>query len=432
MEADAAPPPLFTCEYDEVTRAVQLMTNRIRPYAWGSRTAIAELQEREVPSAHPEAELWIGAHPGDSSVLQAGGSEPGQPGVSLLDAVAADPVAHLGAEVASRFESRLPFLLKVLAAAEPLSLQAHPTLEQARRGFEAEQAERVPMGSAHRNYKDPLHKPELICALTEFRALCGFREPAVTVQLLSQLASPELDRYVPLLAGQPDEHGTRALFSSIISMPAKVLVPLLDSVLAACIAQVRRGSQFDAEYRTALELGERYPGDPGVLASLLLNRITLQPGEALYLGAGNLHAYLSGTGVEIMANSDNVLRGGLTPKHVDVPELMRVLDFSVGPVPVLRPEQQQPGVGRYPTPIDEFSLAVVDPGAVGPIGEGVTLDHHGPLVLLGVRGEVQARVADGTELPVRSGGSVWVAAADGPVTLSGDGRVFAASDGLTA
>jgi len=288
------------------------------------------------------------------------------------------------------------------------------------------------MGSAHRNYKDPLHKPELICALTEFHALCGFREPAVTVQLLSQLGSPELDRYVPLLAGQPDEHGTRALFSSIISMPAKVLVPLLDSVLAACIAQVRGGSQFDTEYRTALELGERYPGDPGVLASLLLNRITLQPGEALYLGAGNLHAYLSGTGVEIMANSDNVLRGGLTPKHVDVPELMRVLDFSVGPVPVLRPEQQQPGVGRYPTPIDEFSLAVVDPGAVGPSGEGVTLQHHGPLVLLGVRGEVEAHTADGTELPVRPGHSVWVPATDGPVTVTGDGRIFVASDGLTA
>lgn len=403
------------------------MSNRIRPYAWGSRTALAELLGEPTPSAHPQAELWIGAHPGDPSRLVGSGSSAGSAPQSLVDRIAGDPAGQLGSEAVDQFGTRLPFLLKVLAAAEPLSLQAHPTMEQAKAGFAAEERAGIDINAAGRNYKDASHKPELICALTEFHALCGFRDPQQTVQLLAELGCPELDRYLGLLSGQPDENGTRALFSSIISMPSAALDPLLDAVLAACVRRVKDGSEFSAEYRTTLELGERYPGDPGVLAALLMNRVTLQPDQALYLGAGNLHAYLSGTGVEIMANSDNVLRGGLTPKHVDVPELMRVLDFSVGPVPVINPVPDGPGVWRYPTPAKEFALSKLLPDDAP---DGVLLDHSGPQVVLVTAGTAQLHGAAAAPLTVPKGRTAWIPADESGVRITGAATVFLATDGL--
>lgn len=404
---------------------MELMRNPIRPYAWGSRTAIAELLGNPSPAPHPQAELWLGAHPDDSSALV-----PPEPGRPLVDVIAADPAGTVGPAASAEFGPRLPFLLKVLAAAEPLSLQAHPSAEQARRGFEAEEALRLPAHSPDRNYRDRSHKPELICALTRFEALCGFREPAATVELLASLRVPQLDHYLTLLSGQPDEHGVRALFSSLITIPGTTLRPLLGQVLAACVDRVRDGGPFRAEYQTALELGERYPGDPGVLASLLLNRITLAPGDALYLKAGNLHAYLSGLGVEIMANSDNVLRGGLTPKHVDVPELMRVLDFHAGDVPVLRGERDPGGEEVYRTPAREFRLSrMVLTGATGS-AEGWDVTHAGAQVLLVTDGSVTLTDATGRVLEVPQGGSVWVAAEDRGVQVRGDGTIFRALDGL--
>jgi len=407
------------------------MRNRVRPYAWGSRTAIAELLGDPSPAPHPQAELWIGAHPADSSVLVAGtgtgdaATRADAPGRPLVEVIAADPVGTMGGPVHERFGARLPFLLKVLAAAEPLSLQAHPSSAQAERGFALEEAAGIPLSSPQRNYRDSWHKPELICALTEFEALCGFREPTRTVHLLAALEVPALDHYLGLLSGQPDEHGTRALFSSIITIPPSTLGPLLADVLAACVQRVKRGDEFAAEYRTALALGERYPGDPGVLASLLLNRITLQPGQALYLPGGNLHAYLAGVGIEIMANSDNVLRGGLTPKHVDVGELMKVLDFSPGDQPVLHGDPGIAGEWVYRTPAPEFRLSRLEPG---PDRREIT--HPGPQVLLVVDGSIE--VADGRHTVVRvpRGRSLWIGAHDGPVWVSGTGTVFRATDGL--
>lgn len=396
------------------------MHNRIRPYAWGSRIAIAELLGEPSPSPHPQAELWIGAHPADSSLLIDDGAER-----SLAEVIATDPVGALGPDANAVFGSRLPFLLKVLAAAEPLSLQAHPSAEQAARGFALEDAAGLPANSPQRNYRDSSHKPELICALTEFHALCGFREPSVTVRLLAALGVPQLDHYLGLLSGQPDEHGTRALFSSIITIPSVTLGPLLSAVLASCVDKVRAGSEFTTEYRTTLELGERYPGDPGVLASLLLNRITLQPGQALYLPGGNLHAYLSGVGIEIMANSDNVLRGGLTPKHVDVPELMKVLDFATGDVRVLHGDPGMPGEWVYPTPAAEFRLSRLEP-----VDQPREITHPGPQVLFTVDGEIEVSNATGARVRVPRGRSVWVAAAEGPVWVSGRGTAFRATDGL--
>ena len=399
---------------------MELMDNRIRPYAWGSRTAIADLIGAPSPAQHPQAEMWMGAHPGDSSVLLGSAAE--RP---LIECIADKPVLLLGERVEARFGPRLPFLLKVLAAAEPLSLQAHPSEAQAARGFAQEEAAGVPIGASGRNYKDSHHKPELICALTEFHALCGFREPATTVELLAALGVPQLDHYLSLLSGQPDADGVRALFSSILTIPSSVLRPLLTAVLTACVDRLRAGSSFAAEYRTALELGERYPGDPGVLASLLLNRVSLAPGQALYLAAGNLHAYLSGVGVELMANSDNVLRGGLTPKHVDVPELMRVLDFSAGPVDVLNGHESRPGEVVYPTPAPEFRLSRLELSTTG-----LDLTHDGPQVVLVVEGSAVMTDGEGRRLTVDRGRSVWVSASDAGVSITGAGTAFRATDGL--
>ena len=198
-------------------------------------------------------------------------------------------------------------------------------------------------------------------ALGEFEALAGFRPAAAVVELMRALAVTDLDPFVDLLSGQSDADGLRALFTTWITAPQPDLDVLVPAVIDGAIHYVRSGKKkFAAEAKTVLELGERYPGDAGVLAALLLNRITLKPGEAIYLPAGNLHTYLHGVGVEVMANSDNVLRGGLTPKHVDVPELLRVLDFTPASDDVAASQITTDGIELvYDTPAPEFAVSVL-------------------------------------------------------------------------
>jgi mannose-6-phosphate isomerase len=387
---------------------------------------------RPVPTPHPEAELWLGAHPADPSrLVGADGSER-----SLLEVLDADPQHELGSACAQRWGKRLPFLLKVLAAEEPLSLQAHPSAEQASDGFAREEAAGIPLDAPTRNYKDPNHKPELVCALSEFHALAGFRDAHRTLELFAALDVSALKAYAELLAAEPGPEGLRALFTTWITLPQPAVDGLLPHVLDACVLHVKKKGVFARECRTLLELGEAYSGDAGVLAALLLNRVVLQPGEAMYLPAGNLHAYLQGTGVEIMANSDNVLRGGLTPKHVDVPELLRVLDFSCGDVPVLGGEPDGRHLSTYRTPTPEFRLARLDWS--GADAQAVRLDAQGPQILLCTAGRVRVSPEEGGgELELRRGESVWLAAADPaivlrPVDLDADGavQVFRATSGL--
>jgi mannose-6-phosphate isomerase len=402
---------------------VELLRNAVRPYAWGSRTTIAELLGRPVPAPHPEAELWMGAHPGDPSRLD--------DDRSLLDLVEADPVGQLGTDCAGRWGNRLPFLMKILAAEEALSLQAHPSAEQAREGHRREEAAGIPRDARNRNYPDPTAKPELICALTEFHALAGFRDPQRTVRLLRTLETPGLAPYTELLAGQPDLHGLRALFTTWITLPQTSLDTVLPELLDACVLHVKERGEFDLECRTVLELGEAHEGDAGVLAALLLNRIVLAPGEAIYLPAGNLHTYLHGTGVEILANSDNILRGGLTPKHVDVPELLRVLDFSCGDMPVLRGEEVAPGMLRYPTPAPEFELCRLQ----WPLGERheVPLRSTGPQILICTAGAVRLLDTDGNKVELGRGQSVWLPASSPEVHVvpveGAEAQVFRATPG---
>ncbi|RYH70882.1 MAG: mannose-6-phosphate isomerase, class I [Alcaligenaceae bacterium] len=314
-------------------------------------------------------------------------------------------------------------MLKVLAADEPLSLQAHPNLVQARDGFERENADNVPLDSPVRNYRDDNHKPELVVALTRFEALAGFRNVRLTVELFRALGVAELDVCSAQLAALANSSGVRALFTRWITKDGHSAA-LIGEVVEACrryLSMQRDGvvGEFAAEAQTALELGTKYPNDPGVLISLLLNRITLEPGEALYLAAGNLHAYLRGAAVEVMANSDNVLRGGLTPKHVDVPELLKVLDFRPRSVPVVRADGDGPDDSRvYRTPESEFELTQVqlDRSRAG-ASFTATLAAGNPRIVLCTAGSAMLW-SQCTSLELSAGQSAWLPASNPAVTLS--------------
>jgi mannose-6-phosphate isomerase len=361
------------------------ITNTPRDYAWGSTSALAELLGRE-PSGHPEAELWLGDHPGSPARLV------GREG-DLRD-VESGP---------------LPFLLKVLAAASPLSLQAHPTSAQADAGFAREEAAGIPIDDPARNYKDRFHKPELIYALSdEFRALCGFRPVAETREVLAPVADDE--RIAPLLERLRGDSDLRAVFEWIITRGDGVDELIAALVEASAVAD-------DVAWDTVRRLSEAFPGDPGIAISLLMHTAVLAPGEALYLPAGNIHAYLEGLGIELMASSDNVLRGGLTPKHVDVPELLTVLDFTPRPIPNLRPEEPQPGVRVFRPDVPDFVLTVVD-------GVDAEVPLDGPAIVICVRG--RARVG-GRDLD--RGAAVYVQDEDGlrVGAQEADGLVFLAA-----
>ncbi|GAB7071596.1 mannose-6-phosphate isomerase, class I [Mycobacterium hodleri] len=393
---------------------MDVLRGALRTYAWGSHTAIAELTGRHSPTPHPEAELWLGAHPGDPARLEGDGGER-----SLLDTITEDPDGQLGAATRQRFGDALPFLAKVLAAEEPLSLQAHPSAEQAIEGFAREDRLHIPVSAPTRNYRDRSHKPELLVALGPFEALAGFRPVARTVELLRALTVADLDPYINLLSGQADADGLRALFTTWITAPQANLDTLVPLVLDGAVNYLRSGAtEFVSEAKTALQLGELYPGDAGVLAALLLNRISLKPGEGIYLPAGNLHAYLHGMGFEVMANSDNVLRGGLTPKHVDVPELLRVLDFTPTDESELRPRSTREGVEIvYDTPAPEFAVSMLRLDG-DDLGHEIDAParHDGPQVLFCTEGSVQIH-AKSTVLTLDRGAAAWVAADDGPIRL---------------
>ncbi|MEW2481177.1 mannose-6-phosphate isomerase, class I [Mycolicibacterium sp. XJ775] len=394
---------------------MHLLRGAVRTYAWGSRTAIADFTGRPSPTIHPEAELWLGAHPQDPAWLQ---TEHGEK--SLLQAVQDDPEGQLGSVAIGRFGDALPFLVKVLAADEPLSLQAHPSAAQAREGFDREDRLDIPVSSPVRNYRDRSHKPELLVALGQFDALAGFRPVDRTVELMRALAVSDLDPFINLLSDQSDADGLRALFTTWITAPQPDLDVLVPAVLDGAVHYIRSGAKkFAAEVKTVLELGERYPGDAGVLASLLLNRISLGPGEGIYLPAGNLHAYLHGVGVEVMANSDNVLRGGLTPKHVDVPELLRVLDFTPTPEDRLRSETVTEGTETiYRTPAQEFAVSALTVDGEH-LGDEIDVHSHhdGPQLLLCIEGAAVI-YADDDKLTLQRGAAAWVAAEDGPIRLT--------------
>jgi mannose-6-phosphate isomerase len=409
--------------------------NVLRDYAWGSTTAIASLLGRP-ESGRPEAELWIGAHPDSPSVAHV----PGNGSRSPLDAlISSDPEHFLGAESVSAFGPRLPFLAKILAAAQPLSLQVHPSLEQAREGFARENEAGIDPHAPNRNYKDDNHKPEMIFALTPFEALCGFRPAAETRKILQHIAAafpgagqtPQLLQALLEDLDAPDEGaGLRRAFERLI-MGGQGVAEETALVVAALVSETPL-EPYHAELGTVISLNEKYPGDPGVLISLLLNRISLKPGEAVYLPAGNVHAYLHGLGVEVMASSDNVLRGGLTPKHVDVPELLRTVDFHPVAVPMLAAEKTVMDQEIFRPPFREFQLQRIE---LGPDAGPVPLAQAGPAVVIVVAGDVYLDSPKG-DLELSRGGSAFVAAAEAPINVhraagsEGTALAFAVTTGI--
>lgn len=379
------------------------LTNTIRPYAWGSTTAIPTLLGVE-PTGEPQAEMWMGAHPGAPSRIDRGAGEK-----ALSDVIAADPEGELGAAAVARFGPRLPFLFKILAAGAPLSLQVHPDLAQAKAGFEDEERRGIPIDAAHRNYKDPNHKPEMLCALTPFDGLCGFRPPLHSADLLEGLGVGSLKPYADLLRAHPEDAALREVLTAVLTADREEMAHTVTEAAAAA-------ERLGGPYAPYAHLVHDYPGDPGVIAAMLLNHFRLQPGEAVFLGAGVPHAYIEGLGVELLANSDNVLRAGLTPKHVDVPELLRIVKFESGDPTVLRPEGD--GEEVYETPIDEFRLSryLLAPGAASRV-----LPDNTPQILLCTAGSPRAG-----ELSLAPGESVFVPAGE-KVELSGSGTVFRAT-----
>ena len=329
---------------------ISVLKNTIQEYAWGSTQAIPDLLGCKNPELKTQAELWMGAHPKAPSLVQHNGLW-----ISLAELIAKNPVEVLGKKVAQNFNDRLPYLFKALAAAKPLSIQAHPDLNQARDGFHRENAQKIPPDAPHRNYRDDNHKPECICALTPFWALSRFRKISGILFYFEKLNLRQLEVELADFKKEPTPNGLKRFYTSLMTQNLDRQKRIVDDALE----QARGFKSEDPVFNWMLNLAEDYPDDIGVLSPILLNLICLEPGQAVFLDAGELHAYLEGVGIELMANSDNVLRGGLTPKHVDVSELLRILKFEDRDVTLLKPEKSIENERIYPSPAAEFVLSVI-------------------------------------------------------------------------
>jgi mannose-6-phosphate isomerase len=407
---------------------VEQLTCVTRDYAWGSRTLIPRFLG--TPSdGEPQAELWIGAHPGAPATLSDG---------SRLDEhIRAHAEETLGSQVLDTFGARLPYLVKALAAAEPLSLQVHPTSQRARIGFEQENQAGIPVGAPHRSYQDRFHKPEMIVAITRFEGMAGFRDVEKTAQILRLLQHPWADRTAKELEAAPPFQALHAVVSEILEQPGDGLGQLIGEIAAAAAAAEERGhrsgrpagrmyldrASVEREstrlFAQTASLAQKYPTDPGVLVTLLLNHVVLSPGEAMFLDAGVVHAYTSGFGVEIMAASDNVVRAGLTPKHVDVPELLNIANFTPIPAPLWEPTTVSPNTLSYRPPVAEFALTIAR-------RPGDQLPADGPRTLLCLDGRMEI-VSAHHRHPLERGETLFIPHVEGAIALEGEGTVAIAS-----
>ena len=392
------------------------LKNPIQNYAWGSKFAIANLTGRATPTPRPEAELWMGAHPKAPSVVLYKGDE-----VVLSQLIARCPEEILGTNVVQRFGPQLPFLFKILAADAPLSIQAHPNREQARSGYQRENREAVPLDASHRNYRDDNHKPEILCALSDFWGLNGFRYLPEIQKMLNVYCPETLGKvFASLSLSAPDNH-LKHLFSYMMFLQGKDLARTVDEAVAQ--AQIGDGDETVSHW--ILELAKAYPGDIGLLAPIILNLLHVKPGEAIYLPAGQLHAYLKGVGVELMANSDNVLRGGLTPKHIDREELMQVLRFEPTDPRIVVPQPVSATQTRYRTPAEEFALALIRLSQGAPYTARAQRNVE---IFFVTRGQAMMVLDKGEQqVHLKRGDSVLIPAAAGAYRLSGEAEIYQAT-----
>ena len=397
-------------------RQIFRLKNTIQEYEWGSRTAIAELLGKPAPSEVPQAELWMGAHPKAPSMVEIDGKWS-----SLQHVIDENPTGVLGESVAERFDEKLPYLFKVLAAAKPLSIQAHPNLEQAKQGYKKENENGIPLDAPHRNYKDSNHKPEIICALTPFWALNGFRKTEEIISNLHRCCGAVMAAEIKRLKNQPNSAGLQAFFEAMITMQPD----RKDSVIQETLQIAHQRSEADHMLKWILALYREYPSDIGILSPLYLNLVCLSPQESMYLPAGQLHAYLEGLGMELMANSDNVLRGGLTPKHVDVPELLKTLEFEGRDVEILSPLKIRNGEMAYSTPAGEFILSVI---SVKPEMPFLSSMDRSVEILFCTDGNVTILNSDANQaLSLKKGDSALICAATEKYSIEGDGTLYKAA-----
>jgi mannose-6-phosphate isomerase len=398
------------------------MKNSIQPYAWGSTRMLADFLEDPNLAGSPQAELWMGAHPKAPSKVWLDNRW------QDLDRVIADrPVEMLGPQAGPRFNNTLPYLFKVLAADEPLSIQAHPSKRQAQEGFKREADLGIPLSAGHRNYKDPNHKPECICALTPFWGVCGFRPASQMLPLLKAVWPSGDQETGELLSRLENDNELFAFFKGLMTLSAESQEYLLNQILSAATPL----AESHAVFQWVQRLNERYPMDIGILSPILLNLFCLQPEEALFLPAGQLHAYLGGMGIEIMANSDNVLRGGLTPKHVDVNELLNVLQFET-----LTPELMKPmvfGVSEfsYPSMAEEFILSKLIVSDALPYHHTAS-PYQSAEILLCTVGEAIIGSGEGRhEIRLSKGQSGFVPASVNSYSIFGQATLYRASINAT-
>lgn len=394
---------------------IHRLQNQVMPYAWGSHRALQRLLGKPDEIGTPMAELWMGAHPKAPSRVELRGEW-----VPLDWAVELDPAAVLGAGVLERFGPRLPFLFKVLAAERPLSIQAHPGKREAQSGYAREIQAGIPLDAPERNYKDPHHKPEMLCALEPFDALVGFRPVGEMLALLRQAVPESLALEIRLLSETSNDRALKRFFEGLIRREAasrrRVVVELRRRVPGL-------GDQEPA-FRWALRLTEHHPEDVCVLAPLFMNRVHLGPGEALFIGAGELHAYLQGVGMELMANSDNVLRAGLTSKYVDLDELLRVGRFEPLAPRIVKPQGTRPPEVRYPCPAEEFELSRI---TLSPGEPYLASELRSVEIVLCIEGQAALRSSAGQRpVPLEQGVSALVPAAVRTYRATGQGTLYKA------
>lgn len=395
---------------------IGLMKNTVQKYAWGSTSAIQALLGETNLAHEPAAELWMGAHPKAPSLVRYNGQWR-----SLTDLIARQPQAILGSQVAEKFNHQLPYLFKVLAAAKPLSIQAHPGLEQARQGFEIENKKGIPLNAANRNYKDANHKPECICALSAFWALYGFRKISDILLLMGTICPVGLGNELAQLKTDSDPGGLKVFFTKLMTMASEQKKQVIDEVTR----QVQQRREENSAYYWTARLAAGYPDDIGFMAPLYLNLIQLNPGQALFLPAGELHAYLEGTGIELMANSDNVLRGGLTPKHIDVTELLKVLNFKPRRIEILQAKHKTAAEKFYATPAEEFTLSSISVAAGDDYRVSGTQSAE---ILLCIEGE--GRLEDHSShasVHIKKGDSAIITAATGSYSIKGEAAFYKAA-----
>jgi mannose-6-phosphate isomerase len=393
-----------------------VLKNEIQDYAWGSLTAIPRLLGLETPAETPQAELWMGAHPKAPSRVHYD-----KQWLPLNRFIAAYPDEILGSAVHRKFGPYLPFLFKVLAAAEPLSLQAHPNRIQARQGFRRENDLGIPLDAPHRNYKDDQHKPECLCALTPFWGLRGFRKLSRVFELADTLGAGGVVQWLEPLKTNPNSEGLKQFFRAMMTAPP----PQKQAVVREATEKAAKKADQDPIFHWMTVLADAYPDDIGILAPVLLNLIRLAPGQAMFLPAGELHAYLEGLGIELMANSDNVLRGGLTPKHIDVEEVLNVLVFEESTPDILTPPDPDALEYVYGTPAEEFVLSVI---AVGSSRSYESPARRSVEIVICTEGEAEIIAGNPTEpTPLSRGISLLIPAAVPRYRIEGQAVIYKAA-----